>query len=156
MENKRKSGPFRGTSKWWCDSTDFVLHVFKSQKCPEIEWTSLGAIVSSPSLKAFKYIVDCDTASLQRHYYRGDTTEIKPWDRDSVVSKITLACETKARRISDTSAIDGFRKNSKTYFDDSRVIPTSSVLRKRGTLQGEKTIFIFCSTEDIFTFSNIV
>lgn len=94
----------------------------------------------------------CDTASPQCHYDSSDTTEVKPWDRDSVVSKITVTCETKARCVSDTSAIDGFEKNSKTYFDDSRVIPTSSVLRKRGTSQCEKTIFIFCSTEDIFYF----
>ena len=58
MENNRKSGPFRGKSKGWCDSTDFVLNVFKFQKGPEIEWTSLGTIVSSPSPKAFKCIAD--------------------------------------------------------------------------------------------------
>lgn len=66
------------------------------------------------------------------HYYSSDTTEVKPWDRESVVSKLTSPCEPKAGRISDTRAIDGFEKNSKTYFDDSRVITHIVSPKKKG------------------------
>ena len=66
------------------------------------------------------------------HYYSSDTTEVKPWDRGSVVSKLTFPCETKARCISDTRAIDGLKKNSKTYFDDSRVITHNVSPKKKG------------------------
>lgn len=85
-----------------------------------------------------------------------DATEIKPWE--GVVSKVTFTCETKARLDQWHQGNRWFlkKKNSKTYFDNSHIISSSSILRERGTLECEKTIFIFSFVEYIFTFSNTV
>ena len=118
-----QTGP---TGRCYLD-TDLVLNSSKSQKCPEIEQTSLGVVVSPPSLKAFKYTVE-DNSAVMLHRLKV-----------TLVSKVTFTCENKAcldyGHQCDRQVFVFKTKTSKIYFDDPHVIPSSSALRKRGTLQ---------------------
>lgn len=135
---------------------DTRLHISKPQNCPEIEWTPLRVVVSSPSVKVFKH-------SMEDHFTVILQTRLKHRAEKVWSLKYLSVVKLEQDWLSDTNGINGALKiktKQALLFNNSPIMPLSSSLRKRGILECEKTIFIFSSLlhviEDIFTFSNVV
>ena len=75
-----QTGP---TGRCYLD-TDLVLNISKSQKCPEIEQTSLGVVVGPLSLKTFKYTVE-DNSAVMLHILNHETDKVQSLKQLSLV-----------------------------------------------------------------------